>query len=131
MDLLDLWRGRLSYRKLSTLLDNLPQEGRFPTAWRNSLSPAQIAEAQSAPQSKHHGPWSQSDHLVARAGDRVDALIFMMSDGKGQRPEPFPRPGVDDTSTLGAPVKASWDDQISYLEAVRAARGASPSETHN
>jgi hypothetical protein len=77
LDLLDLWRGKLSPRKASVLAVGLPAGA---VVW-------QVAGVDSA--------WTTTDHLLARAIDALEVANWMRSEdgSKGKnRPEPVLRP---------------------------------------
>ena len=82
VDLLDLYRGRLSMRRLSVLLRALPREA----ATVQALDPALT--------------WGVAEYLAANTVDTLQALLWTYlaaHRGKGQtpppRPERTPRPG--------------------------------------
>lgn len=52
--------------------------------------------------------WTITDHLIATAVDALHAGNWQRGGGKGHRPKPIPRPGVDqDGKVLGAdPIPA-------------------------
>ncbi|MFE9003074.1 hypothetical protein ACFYOY_13175 [Streptomyces sp. NPDC007875] len=100
MDLLDVHRGRLSWRRLRVLIQHLPPESATMTALRNDLTDEELAE-----QAEHGDPekgrWSQVEQLLALIADRVARLeyvtILANSDSKGKKPtppEPIARPGA-------------------------------------
>lgn len=43
--------------------------------------------------------WSVDQHLLANLVDQLNALLFGLSDGKGDKPKPVQRPGQTDEST--------------------------------
>jgi hypothetical protein len=106
VDLRDLWRpgggtSRLTYRQVGSWIARLPGESQYKTAVRESLSDEQLAELSKRPR-EGHGPWSQSELLLAHIGDviRVQTYILQaINTDKAHRsklraPEPYPRPGV-------------------------------------
>jgi hypothetical protein len=61
--------------------------------------------------------WGVTDHLLAVVADALHAANWQRGGGKGMRPQPIQRPGVEgNTKTLGAePIPAAdfqawWDD---------------------
>lgn len=100
MDLLDLHRGRLSWRRLRVLIQGLPPESRTMTAMRNALPDEEFAE-QAENGQPERGRWSQAEQLLAGIHDRLASLqhvtICAHTDSKSKRPkapEPMRRPGV-------------------------------------
>lgn len=96
VDLGDLWRGGLTYRRLGVLLDTLPPESALRTARRNDL-PAEALTAE-RPDDAPHGPWAQSEYLLAQIADTLALLVWqnasMYSASRPPPPTPIPRPGV-------------------------------------
>jgi hypothetical protein len=94
-DLLDLYRGRMSYRKVAVYVSQLPPESATMTAIRLD-APGQPDEEPDASRFR----WSASDMLLAQAIDEVRilrwALIKVNSGKNAQVPFPpmVPRPGV-------------------------------------
>jgi hypothetical protein len=93
IDLRDLWRGDLTWRRLAVLVAALPPESATKAAARDALSPAQLA---ALPTRSGHGPWSHTELLLAAIVDRLSMLLWQ-NGGKASapRPEPIPRPGVE------------------------------------
>lgn len=132
MDLRDLWRGDLSFRRVKVLLDRLPDESCTWSEIRDDLTPEQMAEQQKAVGGKRkHGRWSRTDMLLALLADRLDASNFLqrVHDAQGdkpararvlkQKPTPLPRPGVVDEKEI-PPMSP---EGVSFLEAMRKNRG--------
>jgi len=101
----------LTWRRLAVLLDHLPAESALRTAVRDSMTSEELA---AQPAGDGDGPWSLTDHLLARVGDGIDWLIYAKSDGKGEKPRPWPRPG-----TKSATVSAINPAARAYLENLR------------
>lgn len=88
IDLLDLWRGTLSPRKIRVLVKHLPPE----SATVRALNPR-------TPEEEH---WTTDRQLLAGICDRVDQLTYTTSilgvdqkhRNKIKEPRPIPRPGV-------------------------------------
>ncbi|GCD99863.1 hypothetical protein [Embleya hyalina] len=85
IDLLDLWRGRLSLRRVAVLIKAL--------GLKNGRSNFVAAVDEST-------TWSTTDHLLARVSDALELSNFMFikanSDGSNNLdpPSPIPRPGA-------------------------------------
>jgi hypothetical protein len=116
IDLRDLWRGDLTWRRLAVLVAALPPESATKTAVREALSPAQRA---TLPQRQGHGPWSHSELLLAAIVDRL-ALLLWQNAGKASapKPAPVPRPGIEQ------PHRVLSEAGVSYLAERRARREA-------
>jgi hypothetical protein len=100
MDVLDVHRGRMSWRRLRVLIQHLPPESATMTALRNSLPEEELAE-QADKGEPEKSRWSQLEQLVAGLLDatrRVEyVLILANSDGNSRKPdppEPVRRPGA-------------------------------------
>ncbi|GAA3473884.1 hypothetical protein GCM10018965_084370 [Nonomuraea roseola] len=82
IDLLDLYRGKLSVRKLIALLSGLPRGSALHIATEGDAA-----------------TWSTSDYLLANAVDylAIGNWLFVSANSKkgarNPRPEPVPRPG--------------------------------------
>lgn len=76
IELVDLFRGRLSWRRLGVLVEHLPDTN----ATRRSLG-------------DDAADWGLTEHLLAAAVDCLRAANWQRS-GKGRQPKPIPRPGV-------------------------------------
>jgi hypothetical protein len=90
-----VFRGRISWRKLSVLVNGLPQHSRTVT-W-------QIDQTRDQPKRKPTGPaptarWGEVEHLVADCRELLAGLqhtLIAVNSEKGKRPKtpkPFPRP---------------------------------------
>ena len=81
-DLLDMWRGTLSPRKVEVLIRGLPPD----SATRMAMNDGQPL-------------WSRTDHILADLIDRVAALTWVVGNkdvaerNRTQYPDPYPRPG--------------------------------------
>ena len=118
IDLRDLWRGDLTYRRLAVLVAALPAESLTKTAIRDGMSPAQLARAQASRTARPgHGPWSNSELLLALVADRLGVMIWQNGGKKSApRPDPIPRPGV------AAPGRTVTPQGVAYLADMRARR---------
>ncbi|MEU1663549.1 hypothetical protein ABZ547_08035 [Streptomyces sparsogenes] len=100
MDLLDVHRGRLSWRRLRVLIQHLPPESATMTELRNSLSDEELAE-QAEKGEPEKGRWSQVEQLLALVADRLARVEYVLicanTDSKSKRPQPpdpIARPGA-------------------------------------
>ncbi len=116
MELGDLFRGRLSYRRLWVLLSQLPQESRTHTELRDSAD-RELAEPVAAGLRKF-GPWALTNYQLAGAIDAIRRLEFVTARGGGSTdfpvPEPTPVPGAD------RPVRRQSVANVTYLNSLRA-----------
>lgn len=87
VDLLDLWRGRLSLRRVSVLINSLIRQG------GRSVLAASLDES---------AAWSESEYLLARVSDALELsnyLFIQANSGEETNdyppPEPLPRPGQE------------------------------------
>lgn len=76
VDIADLGTERLTYRRLSVLLGNLPRDSAFVRSVAGEAA-----------------TWSDSDHLLATITDLLASANWQRGGGKGKRPQPIPRPG--------------------------------------
>ena len=114
MDLRDLFTGALSWRRFGVILRGLPVESAYKTEVRNTIDLATLPP----PEPGVHGPWPQTDMLLASIYDRLGDLVVVQG-GYEKPPQRFPRPGVDN-------VRAISDEALAYLEYKREHRGADP-----
>lgn len=70
----------------------------------------------------HYGQWSLTNMLLAQAVDALNGANWQRGGGKGERPKPVQRPGVeetsyddDDTSVFGGDETTTVDDLNSWL----------------
>jgi len=124
---LGVFTGRLSFRRLKIILDHLPPESAFRTAIRDRTPPEQLVaagEVEEGEQAAGHGPWSQTDHLLALLFDQIGELTYvtraLKGDKKAKPPKPLPRPGVGDQ---GKP-KPINREAVEFLARIRENRGA-------
>ncbi len=82
----------MTFRRLSALIEHLPSESATKTFQRNQFSDAELADM--AGGRDEHGAWSHTDLILAHISDLIGWLIFAQGDGKGQKPQPYPRPGI-------------------------------------
>lgn len=87
VDLLDLWRGRLSLRRIAVLVRSLARRH-----GRSSLAGVMDETAE----------WATSDYLLARISDALEMsnFLFMKANASDSSslmpPDPLPRPGIED-----------------------------------
>jgi hypothetical protein len=104
MDLLDLYRGTLSPRKLGVLVDFLPPESATHTALRNE-APEPAADA--APFDAAKGRWSALEMLLATLIDETRLLRWVYvsahseKGASGGAPDPVRRPGAEPRRSRG------------------------------
>jgi len=106
---------------LDVLVQHLPPESATKTALRDGMDEAEFDNVVAEPR-KGHGPWSNSDMLLASVYDAVQRLThvqLMRAQVKATAPEPLPRPGVKSNVRPINPAAAS------YLAGLRERRGAS------
>lgn len=124
MQLSGLWTGELSWRRLGVLIRHLPAESAFKTALRNATPTTDLKQVVEDGD-REYGAWSQTDMLLAELIDVARWLRWSKTPDaeKGtNRPEPFPRPGVERKTvvpTMNAQV-------VDLLEYVRKNNGAAP-----
>jgi hypothetical protein len=95
----EVWRDRMSLRRLAVLLAHLPPESATLTAFRTSLpEPDRNHRAREA--DPEAGRWSQQEMLLASVVDALRRLEFYFLGANGvkrlDKPLPLPRPGVPD-----------------------------------
>jgi hypothetical protein len=86
IDLLDLWRGRLSLRRVHLLINSLMHK-----AGRSTLLATMDESTQ----------WGSTEHLLARVSDALELsnYLFLRANSSEKDiplPEPLPRPGSDE-----------------------------------
>lgn len=84
----------------------LRQLGTEPLTWGDLHSYIRYGNADTALALERYGAavvWTVTDHLMALAVDALHTSNWQRSGGKGPRPKPIERPGVEDstTETLG------------------------------
>ena len=121
VDLLDVHRGIMSWRRLRVLIQHLPPESATWTALRNELSPAELA-AQAEKGRPELGRWSQLEQLIAANVDatrRVEWALWSVNiEQKSKRPdmpEPMRRPGAGPKKTKAALTERSANTLFELL----------------
>jgi hypothetical protein len=115
-DLRDLWRddggaSRLTWRRLGVLINGLPPESATKTALRDALSDDELTSL-ARTVAEGHGQWSHMEMLLALLADRLGQLVWLNSDGKGDRPEPIQRPGVPRKTRILTPKAMEYLDRL-------------------
>jgi antitoxin (DNA-binding transcriptional repressor) of toxin-antitoxin stability system len=103
IDVLDVYRGRMSLRRLRVLIEHLPPESATKTAMRNA-APADIAAKSSEGARPDLGRWSNLEMLTAALLDAVRANTSVLVAANGGTPldlTPTPRPGIPPTKSTG------------------------------
>ena len=91
MDLCELWRGRLSLRRVAVLITSLLRKH-----GRSSLAAAMHESAE----------WTTSDYLLARISDGLETANFLFLKANSSEadkltaPEPIPRPGYEEPAVV-------------------------------
>lgn len=89
VDLLDFWRCKISIRKLSVLMEQLPVESRYKSALGG-----------------HSAQWRPGDYIAADRFDAYAAVNF-------KDPQPYPRPGDREREErMMARRRKMWRDQF-------------------
>lgn len=118
VDLLDLWRYKVSVRKVLNLVQHLPTESHTATAIRNSMTPEQLDEAQKGGDPSR-ARWSDLSMLIACVKDELAYLRHQHLIANGAKnvedPQPMIRPGVTPRQAKGISEK-----QAKYLDGLRA-----------
>lgn len=122
VDLLDVHRGEMSWRRLRVLIQHLPPESATWTAMRNGMSSAELAE-QAAKGEPEKGRWSQLEQLIAANVDatrRVEWVLLCSNiEKKSKRPdapEPMRRPGAGPKKTKAQLTDKSADRLFELLQ---------------
>lgn len=120
MDLLDVHRGEMSWRRLRVLIEHLPPESATWTSMRNQLTPEDLAE-QAERGEPEKGRWSQQEQLLAAAVDalrRVEWTLWAVNTDKSKRPdppEPMRRPGAKPAKRRARLTEGSADRLFQLL----------------
>lgn len=116
----------MTFLELQDLLAHLPPESALRTAQRNTYSDEQLVDFAKREPSSGHGPWSNSDMLLAALFDAIQMLIHVQVARAGVKqdpPTPLRRPGVGG----GAPREMS-PQAVAYLERIRQLHEAAVAE---
>lgn len=115
MDVLDVHRGRMSWRRLRVVIEHLPPESHTMTALRNAMPEEELA-ARAERGDPEKGRWSQLDQLLAGVYDRLGRIEYVLvcahTDKKSKRPdppEPLPRPGGKPRPQKQQPTEAGTE----------------------
>jgi hypothetical protein len=115
IDLLDVYRGRMSIRRLRVLIQGLPPESATRTALRNA-QPEDTAGRPSGEYRPDKAPWSAVEMLLAAIKDEVTLsrnAAIAIAGGKPGEFHPTPRPGIPPKS---AARKGLTDEQRRALD---------------
>jgi hypothetical protein len=114
---LDVYRGRLSLRKLRVYIDRLPAESWTKTELRNAAPDDVMAKA-TGEHRPDKAPWSGVEMLLAALRDELVLNRMVAIAATGAKPPAFtptPRPGVPPTGTSGQ-RRALSDEQRRALD---------------
>lgn len=126
-----MWRrrggpSRLTWRRLSNLIDWLPTDSATKTAIRDSFTDDEIAEL-AGKDPVGYGRWTRGDLRVAAVEDAVERqtalMVWLASDRKSRprMPEPVRRPGI---AAKRRPALSA--EGRAYLQHLRDNQGALP-----
>ena len=115
IELVDLWRGRLSFRRLALLIRHLPSDSWTQTKLRDENENELVEPDTDAPRS--FGPWALENYQLAQLRDEIAALRFVVAHTAGNKdypePAPTPRPGAN------RPIRRQTAAGIAYLKKLR------------
>jgi hypothetical protein len=98
IDLMDLWRGGLSFRRLALLIRHLPSDSWTQTRLRDAAPPELLDPDEADAGPRTHGPWALENYQLAQLTDEIAALRYVVAKGAGMEnypePTPTPRPGM-------------------------------------
>lgn len=120
--MLDLWRDKLSARKVLNLIDRLPGHSCYAEAVAQD---DEIAGEMTAPTGKYRPrvtEWSPTEQLLAAVFDRLGELVAAVvasGGGDGRVPEAWSRPETAADRLLAAKQSAEWDDLFDLIEKAR------------
>lgn len=120
--MLDLWRDKLSARKVLNLIDRLPGHSAYAEAVAQD---DEIAGEMTAPTGKYRPrvtEWSPTEQLLAAVFDRLGEVVaatVASAGGDGRVPEAWPRPETAAERALKAQQSAEWDDLFDLIEKAR------------
>ncbi|MEV3860711.1 hypothetical protein AB0J38_41180 [Streptomyces sp. NPDC050095] len=106
IDLLDVWRGRLSLRRIGVLIDALVKK-----PGRSTLLAAMDERAS----------WSESDYLLARVSDALELSNFLFLKANAEQsddlelPDPVARPGDPEPQPVPEPEFASSGEVSAFF----------------
>lgn len=115
VDLLDLWRNRLSYRRLAVLIRHLPADSWTQTALRDATE-HELVEVPDDGAPRKFGPWALEHYQLADVADEIAALRYVLIKAHGgDAPEPHPRPRPG----LNRNVRRQSAAAVAYLKRLR------------
>jgi hypothetical protein len=96
VDLLDLWRGKVSARKLLAYIDRLPSHSAFAEASAQDDEMAELfADQEVGPVTPRITEWTPERAELVKVNENLRALASLVVNalgGKGEPPKPDPRP---------------------------------------
>jgi len=117
IDLMDLWRGRLSFRRLALRIRYLPSESWTQTALRDERETELVDLAAPSDKPQSFGPWALSNYQLAQLRDEIAELRYVVARVNGQEkypePTPTPRPGMN------RPIRRQTAAGVAYLKKLR------------
>jgi hypothetical protein len=119
---LDLWRDKLSPRKVLNLIDQLPGHSCYAEAIAQD---DELAGGATTPAGKYRPrvtEWSPTEQLLAAVFDRLGEVVAATvagAGGDGRVPEAWPRPETAAERVLKAQQAAEWDDLFDVIEKAR------------
>jgi hypothetical protein len=117
IELMDLWRGRLSFRRLALLIRYLPSESWTQTALRDERETELVELTGPSDEPQKFGPWALENYQLAALRDEIAELRFVVARTAGQEkypePTPTPRPGMN------RPIRRQSAAGIAYLKKLR------------
>lgn len=120
IDLMDLWRGKLSFRRLALCIRYLPSESWTQTELRNARED-DPAELTGPDEPVKFGPWALENYQLASLRDEIAELRFVVARTAGSEkypePTPTPRPGL--RQRLAAASPGLSEAAVLYLNKLR------------
>ncbi|MFD8886422.1 hypothetical protein ACFV0H_28460 [Streptomyces erythrochromogenes] len=104
VDLLDLWRGRLSLRRVGVLINSLMKK-----PGRSTLLEAMDERTR----------WGESDYLLARISDALELSNYLFFKANAEdsedleQPDPIPRPGQPEPEPQPVETQFSSAEELS------------------
>ena len=115
IDLMDLWRGRLSFRRLALLIRHLPSESWTQTALRDERE-NELSELVTEP-STIGQPWALEHYQLAALKDEIAHLRFVVAKTAGAENYPEPKPTL--RPGLNRPIRRQTAAGVAYLKKLR------------
>lgn len=122
---MDLWRGRLSFRRLALLIRYLPSESWTQTELRNAHEDDELSDLAGPDEPVKFGPWALENYQLAQLRDEIAELRFVVARTAGSEkypePTPAPRPGLK--KRRAAPPQGMSEAAVLYLSKLRPTGG--------